>query len=120
MYHSGLTGNYTSLLIATDGLEDIVSDHCNAVETYLKDPTMAAQKRVLSGYDSSLIGAFRKTVLFRPDYIEWEERQDNFDDRTFFIVSNLVEKPAQAPVQVGLARTNLLVGQAHAKEEPVK
>lgn len=92
----GESASLHSLLLATDGFEDLVSEFPRQLQELLGSAPPGAS----SGFDQNTIIDFRIRFWHIPELQQWAELRDAYDDRSFLLVRRIlpeIPEPSRSP-----------------------
>jgi hypothetical protein len=102
IHAQGETDSLNSLLLATDGFEEIVAEFPDSLARVFEAPSNASR-----GYDQKLLIDFRFRFWHLDKIQKWLETRDGTDDRSFLLVRR-VSVPQQPFEQSNAEETNTL------------
>lgn len=82
---NGPADRLDSLVLATDGFEDLHLKH----PTLLKDFACKPEGNARPGHNDLLFKEFRRRIWFVPEVEKWQADQDSYDDRSFILVRRI-------------------------------
>lgn len=89
----GTAESLGSLLLASDGFEDLTAEFPQLLRNVLNATPIGASR----GFDQGLVIDFRVRFWHLPELEQWADTRDGHDDRSFLMIRRIIPPPTSPP-----------------------